>query len=84
MSVRISVESVSGWSWNGCPDGRGIRSFMVQHFFIKTLKMLEQLRSEAAQLFGVELIERRSRNHGDDSARSADRCMSSISFNEYG
>ena len=46
--------------------------------------MLKQPRSEAAQLFGVELIERRSRNHGDDSARSADRCMSFMSFNGYG
>jgi DNA-binding transcriptional LysR family regulator len=24
MSVRISVESVSGCRWNGCPDGHGI------------------------------------------------------------
>ena len=26
MSVRISVESLSGCAWNGCPSQRGIRS----------------------------------------------------------
>lgn len=25
MSVRISVESLSGCAWNGCPSQRGIR-----------------------------------------------------------
>ncbi|MGP8789795.1 hypothetical protein ACT02R_33545, partial [Pseudomonas aeruginosa] len=25
-SVRISVESLSGCAWNGCPSQRGIRS----------------------------------------------------------
>jgi len=27
MSVRISVESLSGCAWNGCPSQRGIRSY---------------------------------------------------------
>ena len=26
MSVRVSVESLSGCAWNGCPSQRGIRS----------------------------------------------------------
>jgi hypothetical protein len=26
MSVRISVESLSGCAWNGCPSQRGIRN----------------------------------------------------------
>ncbi|PLP85643.1 hypothetical protein CX682_30265 [Pseudomonas sp. FFUP_PS_41] len=26
MSVRISVESLSGCAWNGCPSQRGIRT----------------------------------------------------------
>jgi len=29
MSVRISVESLSGCAWNGCPSQRGIRSFEI-------------------------------------------------------
>ncbi|MDV6920524.1 hypothetical protein FA571_28380 [Pseudomonas aeruginosa] len=28
MSVRISVESLSGCAWNGCPSQRGIRSLV--------------------------------------------------------
>ncbi|MEG6972070.1 hypothetical protein V2A09_31560, partial [Pseudomonas aeruginosa] len=28
-SVRISVESLSGCAWNGCPSQRGIRTFDV-------------------------------------------------------
>nr|MCS9415355.1 multidrug efflux RND transporter permease subunit MexK [Pseudomonas aeruginosa] len=30
MSVRISVESLSGCAWNGCPSQRGIRKKMLQ------------------------------------------------------
>ena len=29
MSVRISVESLSGCAWNGCPSQRGIRTLKV-------------------------------------------------------
>jgi len=28
MSVRISVESLSGCAWNGCPSQRGIRTLV--------------------------------------------------------
>ncbi|AJA17169.1 hypothetical protein RPPX_27975 (plasmid) [Pseudomonas putida S12] len=30
MSVRISVESLSGCAWNGCPSQRGIRIWVVK------------------------------------------------------
>ncbi|MDV6921117.1 hypothetical protein FA571_31650 [Pseudomonas aeruginosa] len=29
MSVRISVESLSGCAWNGCPSQRGIRTLLT-------------------------------------------------------
>ena len=29
MSVRISVESLSGCAWNGCPSQRGIRTLLM-------------------------------------------------------
>ncbi|MBN0379792.1 hypothetical protein JTM61_37865, partial [Pseudomonas aeruginosa] len=30
MSVRISVESLSGCAWNGCPSQRGIRNLRAE------------------------------------------------------
>ena len=30
MSVRISVESLSGCAWNGCPSQRGIRNTQAE------------------------------------------------------
>jgi hypothetical protein len=44
-----------------------VSGLLVQHFLIKHFDLLKQLCSEVAQLFGVELIERSTRNHGDDS-----------------
>ncbi len=52
-----------------------ITGFVMQHFLaevrqprIQPLNVAEQRRSEAAHLFGVELVERMSRNHGNESA----------------
>ncbi|MCS9400790.1 peroxide stress protein YaaA, partial [Pseudomonas aeruginosa] len=33
MSVRISVESLSGCAWNGCPSQRGIRNLASNEYF---------------------------------------------------
>lgn len=38
MSVRISVESLSGCAWNGCPSQRGIRSVIKQWDDIKRIQ----------------------------------------------
>ena len=50
-----------------------VSGFVVQDFFaqhgnllIQMLNMLEQLRSQAAQLFRIELIEGSGRSHGAD------------------
>ena len=50
-----------------------VSGFMVQDFFaqhgnllIQMLNMLEQLRSQAAQLLRIELIEGSGRSHGAD------------------
>ena len=39
---------------------------VVQDFFIEAFDILKQLRSQAAQLFSVELIEGSGRSHGSD------------------
>ncbi|MEN4946324.1 MULTISPECIES: hypothetical protein [Pseudomonas] len=64
---------------------------LVQYFFvearqlrIQTLNVRKQLRTEAAQVFDVEVNERSCRSYGDDSVRSTDRCMSSMSLNGDG
>jgi len=38
----------------------------VQDFFIESFDILKQLRSQAAQLFSIELIEGSDRSHGAD------------------
>jgi|GEM_PF-6108531 len=38
MSVRISVESLSGCAWNGCPSQRGIRN-LLKGFIIEREKV---------------------------------------------
>ena len=38
MSVRISVESVSGCWWNGCPDGHGIPKISSMEAFPDALE----------------------------------------------
>lgn len=48
MSVRISVESLSGCAWNGCPSQRGIRTEHAQQVF-----WFSSLISKAGNLGGV-------------------------------
>ena len=43
-----------------------VSGFVVQDFFIESFDILKQLRSQAAQLFSVELIEGSGRSHGSD------------------
>ncbi|SUD30173.1 putative lipopolysaccharide modification acyltransferase [Pseudomonas fluorescens] len=43
MSVRISVESLSGCAWNGCPSQRGIR----RHDSVNNLKELAHVATES-------------------------------------
>ncbi len=40
MSVRISVESLSGCAWNGCPSQRGIRNMECAGTFKTTSRTL--------------------------------------------
>ena len=43
-----------------------VSGFVVQDFFIESLDILKQLRSQAAQLLSIELIEGSGRSHGAD------------------
>ena len=43
-----------------------VSGFVVQDFFIEAFDISKQLRSEAAQLFSVELFEGSGRSHGSD------------------
>ena len=43
-----------------------VSGFVVQDFFIESLDILKQLRSQAAQLLRIELIEGSGRSHGAD------------------
>jgi len=43
-----------------------VSGFVVQDFFIESFDILKQLRSQAAQLFSIELIEGSDSSHGAD------------------
>ena len=43
-----------------------VSGFVVQDFLIELFDILKQLRSQAAQLLSIELIEGRGRSHGTD------------------
>ena len=38
MSVRISVESLSGCAWNGCPSQRGIRKLVPEDHLVRVIE----------------------------------------------
>lgn len=48
MSVRISVESLSGCAWNGCPSQRGIRSRLKNELEVARKEGMEAKKAKQA------------------------------------